>query len=92
MTPSLEEYVQAALKAMRAPLRERTQFGPAGRAVIRSAGERVLFGPKGQPIRVVEDERHNTQVEHGDHLHVVMRPRTVRATVSRSTGEVTQWH
>lgn len=77
-TPTLDEYVAAYLTAMRAPLKERTQFGPAGRAVIRSAGERVLYGPKGQPIRVLEDELHGTQVEHGDHLHAVVRPGVMR--------------
>jgi hypothetical protein len=74
MTPTVDEYVQAFLTAMRAPLKERTQFGPAGRAVIRSKGERVIYGPRGVPIRVVEDELHGTQIEHGDHQHAVVRP------------------
>lgn len=82
-TPSLDEYVQAFLTQMRAPLKERTQFGPAGRSVIRSSGERVLLGPKGDRIRVIEDPLHGTQVEHGDHLHAVIRPETVRIKVSR---------
>lgn len=82
-TPTLDEYVQAFLTSMRAPLRERTQFGPAGKAVIRSSGERVLYGPRGEKIRVVEDTAHGTQIEHGDHLHAVVRPETVRITVTR---------
>jgi hypothetical protein len=76
-TPTLDEYVQAFLKAMRAPLKERTQFGPAGRAVIRSNGARTIYGPNGEPIKVVEDPMHGTQIEHGDHLHAVVRPATV---------------
>jgi hypothetical protein len=76
-TPTLDEYVQAFLKAMRAPLKERTQFGPAGRAVIRSNGVRTIYGPNGEPIKVVEDPLHGTQIEHGDHLHAVVRPSTV---------------
>lgn len=77
-TPTLDEYVQAFLTSMRAPLKERTQFGPAGRAVIRSDGERVLLGPRGEKIRVIEDTLHGTQVEHGDHLHAVVRPGVMR--------------
>ena len=72
--PTLDDYVQAFLTHMRAPLKQRTQFGPAGRAVIRSSGERVILGPNGQPIRVVEHPDGGTQVEHGEHLHAVIRP------------------
>lgn len=81
MTPTVDEYVQAFLTVMRAPLKERTQFGPAGRTVIRSKGERIIYGPNGQPIRVIEDELHATQIEHGDHQHVVVRPAVVSAGV-----------
>jgi hypothetical protein len=84
-TPTLDGYVQAFLLAMRAPLKERTQFGPAGRTVIRSNGERVLYGPKGQPIRVIEDPLHGTQIEHGEHLHAVVRPSPV-TTRTRSNS------
>ena len=78
-TPSADEYVQAFLTQMRAPLRHRTVFGPSGRAVIRSKGEQVIYGPNGEPIRVIEEPEGGTQIEHGDHLHAVMRPRTVTA-------------
>jgi len=92
-TPTLDEYVQAYLTAMRAPVKERTQFTSAGRQVIRSAGERTIYGPKGEPIKVIELPEGGNQIEHGDHLHaVVRRVRPVTASVSRSTGEVTQWH
>jgi hypothetical protein len=81
-TPTLHEYVQAFLTSMRARPKERTQFGPAGRATIRTDGERVLLGPRGEKIRVVENPLGGTQIEHGDHLHAVVRPETVRIRVS----------
>lgn len=62
---------------MRAPLRERTIFGPAGRARVHLPGERMILSPTGEPIKIVEDELHGVQVEHGDHLHAVVRPRTI---------------
>ena len=83
MTPTIDEYVQAFLTSMRAPLKESTQFGPAGKAVIRSNGERVLLGPRGERIRVIEDPLHGTQIEHGEHQHVVVRP-TPATTRTRS--------
>ena len=93
MTPSLDEYVQAYLLAMRAPLKERTVFTGAGKQVVRSNGERTIYGPKGEPIRVVELPEGGNQIEHGDHLHaVVRRQNPVTASFSRSTREVTQWH
>jgi hypothetical protein len=79
-TPTLDEYVAAFLTSMRAPLKERTQFGPAGRAVIRSNGERVLLGPRGERIRVIEDAQQGTQIEHDERLHVVIRPQTTTIT------------
>lgn len=86
--PSLDEYVQAFGKAtdyvgrnvthFRAPLKERTMFGPAGRAVIHSNGERVIYGPNGQAIaRVIEDPLHGTQVEEAERLHAVVRPQAI---------------
>lgn len=78
MTPTVDQYVAAYLTAMRAPLKQRTQFGPAGRAVIHSDGEKVIYGPDGTPIRIIEDTLHGTHVEHGDHLHAVVRPGVMR--------------
>lgn len=87
MTPTLDEYVHAYHKIMRAPLRERTVFGPAGRAVVHSAGEKILYGPNGEKIRVIEDENHNTQIEHGDHLSGVARPRANRMRMSAAQAQ-----
>lgn len=75
--PTLEDYVQSMLTTFRANTRKATQFGPAGRAVIEKPGERVLRGPNGEPIRVIENPDGGTQIEHGDHLHAVLRPATV---------------
>jgi hypothetical protein len=84
-TPTLDDYVAAHLAAMRAPLRERTVSTVAGCSVVRSAGERVLLGPRGERIRVIEDVDGGTQVEHGDHLHAVVRPRLLSIrSVTRS--------
>ena len=77
MTPTLDQYVQAFLTAMRAETRKSTVFTSAGKAVVQRNGERVLLGPQGQPIRIIEDPQGNTQVEHGDHLHAVVRPGVV---------------
>lgn len=70
-------YVEARLLKMRAPLKEKTMFGPAGRQVLHSNGEKMILGPDGEPIKIVEDPLGGVQVEHGDHLHAVIRPRTV---------------
>ena len=77
--PTLDEYVQAFLTSFRAQPKEKTMFTSAGRSVQRSDGERVIYGPKGQPIRVLEDPLSGTQIEHGDHLHAVIRPQTIYA-------------
>jgi hypothetical protein len=65
---------------MDAPLQETTVFGPAGRGIIRRPGERILYGPGGAPIRVIQLPAGGTQVEHGDHLHAHVRAPTVTAT------------
>jgi len=80
---SLEGWVQSHINHLRAPLKSRTMFGPAGRAVIRSKGERVIFGPDGQPVHVIELPEGGTQIEHDDedgnyHLHANIRPQTIR--------------
>jgi hypothetical protein len=71
-------FVARNVTRMRAPLKERTMFGPAGRAVLRSKGERVIYGPDNQPLcRVIEDDLHNCQIEEDERLHAVVRPPTV---------------
>lgn len=81
-TPTIDEYVQAYLTAMRAPLKQRTMFTSAGRSVVHDSGERILYGPKGEKIRVIEHPGHSTQIEQGDKLHGIVRPQPHRAKMS----------
>ena len=76
-TPTIHQYVQDYLTKMRAPLREKTVFTPAGRTVLHSDGELIIYSPRGEPILVVEKPEGGTQVEHGDHLHAHVRPQCV---------------
>ena len=82
-TPTLVEYVEAYVTKMRAPLKERTTFTSAGRTVIHSPGERIIYGPKGQKIRILELDNGNL-IQHGnergrgvEHQHAHVRPPTV---------------
>ena len=84
MRNPLDKWVDQHLTAMRAPLRQRrTIIGPAGRFKPLEDGEQIIFGPDGTPIRIIEraDPEHKrssgNQIEHGDHLHAVVRPRPV---------------
>lgn len=76
-TPTIHEYVNAFLRRMRAPLRESTTFTPAGRTTLHRPGERVIFAPSGEPIRIVELPEGGNQIEHGDHLHAHVRAKCV---------------
>jgi hypothetical protein len=91
MNPSLDNYVNAFRKAtdyidatvmhQRAPLRERTMFTQAGRTIVHSQGERIIYGPNGAMIaRVTEDDgSHNTHIEEDERLHAIVRPTVIRA-------------
>lgn len=70
-------FVEARLLKMRALPKEKTMFGPAGRQVLHSTGERMIYAPNGHPIKITEDPLGGVQVEHDDHLHAVVRPPTV---------------
>lgn len=85
--PTLDEYVNAYLGAMRAPLRAKTVFGPVGRSTAYESGERILFGPKGEKIRVIEHPGGSTQVEIGEQLHAVVRPQPVRTRMDLRTAQ-----
>jgi hypothetical protein len=85
VTPTLDQYVQAYLTSMRAPLKQRTVFTQAGRTVVHESGERILYGPKGEKIRVIEHPGHATQIEHGDHLHGIVRPQPVHIRIPVAT-------
>lgn len=92
-TPTLVEYVESYLNFMRAPLREKVMFTKAGRTVIHEPGERIIYGPKGQKIRIV-DTQSGTQVEHGnekgrgvEHQHAHVRPECVTASFGALGGD-----
>lgn len=72
---------------MRAPLKQRTVFGPAGKTVVHDSGERILFGPKGEKIRVIEAPGGTTQVEVGDQLHGIVRPQPQRARMTLAQAQ-----
>ena len=78
MSLDVDAYVQAHLKQFEAELRAKTMFGPAGKQVIRSQGERIVVAPNGARIRVVQlpagAGSGHTQVKHGDHVHAHVRP------------------
>jgi len=81
----VDAYVQAHLKQFEAELRAKTMFGPAGKQVIRSQGERIVVAPNGARIRVVQlpagAGSGHTQVEHGDHVHAHVRPTPLTLTL-----------
>ena len=81
MTPTVDDYVEAFLTALRAPVRERTVFGSAGKFSEKSSGERRLFGPDGRPFRVIERPDGGTQIETDNRLHAVVRPNVVQSKV-----------
>jgi hypothetical protein len=73
-----DQWVQMHLKQMRAERRQRRTLilgaGGKNRArLIDEKGERILYGPYGQAVRVIEWEGGN-QVEEDEHLHAVIRP------------------
>lgn len=72
------QFVARNVTRMRAPLREHTMFTSAGRTLMHTKGERIIYGPDGRPLcRVVEDDLHGCQIEEDERLHAVVRPRTV---------------
>jgi len=82
--PTVDDFVAAYLTQMRAPLRQRrTVIGPAGTFRPLEDGERVLLGPDGTRIRIAENISGGTQVEHGEHLHAVVRPKAATMKLAK---------
>jgi hypothetical protein len=77
LRPDVDEYVRQHLGTFRAPTHKATHYGLAGRVHTVKPGERIIYAPDGTPIRIIEDQNGGTQVEHGDHLHAVIRPQTI---------------
>ena len=80
-------YVEKHIREYEAEMRAKTMFGPAGRAVIRSQGERIVLGPRGEKLRVVQLPGNHTQVEHEDehrdtHIHANVRPSAVNMKIT----------
>lgn len=80
----LDVWVGKHLTYMRAaPRQRRTMIGPAGTFRPLDDGEAVIVSPDGTPIRIVErigDDGvvSGNQIEHGDVLHAVVRPQSIR--------------
>ena len=87
MSLDVDAYIQKHLAEYQAELRAKTMFGPAGKQVIRSQGERIVIAPNGARIRVVQlpagSGIGHTQVEHGDHVHANVRPDPLNLKISQ---------
>jgi hypothetical protein len=79
-----EALVEASLVRLRARRGERF-IHAGGRGIrTRTPGERVLYLPNGQSIRVATDDSGiATQVEETERLHAVVRPPTIHITSRR---------
>ena len=86
---SHDEWVQAHLKQMRAERRQRQTviYGTGAKnrgAITDDKGERIVYGPTGKPVRVIEWQGGNQVEQWDDRLHAVIRP-----AVHFKFGEVT---
>lgn len=74
-----DDWVQMHLKQMRAERKQRRTviFGTGAQNRARltdDRGERILYGPTGQPVRVIEHVGGNQVEQWDDKLHAVVRP------------------
>ena len=76
LPPGVDQFIHDYLTQLRAPLKRSTMFGPAGRQVLRSPGERVILAPNGEPIRIIENPDGNL-IETENSLHSHVRPASV---------------
>lgn len=71
-------FVADNVRKMRAPLKAKTVFTAAGKTVVHSPGERIIYGPDNTPLcKVIEDELGGCQIEEDERLHAVVRPPTI---------------
>jgi len=69
---------------LRAPLKE-TIISTSSRTMrVRSAGQRVIYSPRGEAILIVELPEGGNQIEHGDHLHAAIRPEAAAAVLGKA--------
>jgi hypothetical protein len=83
VTPSVDDYINAATQAFRARRGEK-MIHAGGRAMrVRTAGEQVLYLPNGVAVKVTTDDSGiATQIEEDEALHAIVRPRTIRRKIS----------
>jgi hypothetical protein len=79
MMTTHDQWVQMHLNQMRAERRQRrtiiTGTGAANRArLVEDRGERIIYGPTGQPVRVIEYVGGNQIEQWDDKLHAIVRP------------------
>jgi hypothetical protein len=79
MTPSVDDYIAAAMSAFKAKRGEKT-ISAGGRTIrTHTPGERILHLPNGQHVKVsVDDSGVATQVEDDEALHAIVRPQPIR--------------
>ena len=79
--PTTTEWVGDRLREFRCPQNLRrtllTGIGARHRHDEYKPGERILYGPNNVPLRVQGYENGSVAVEHGDHRHALVRPRSV---------------
>jgi hypothetical protein len=79
VTPTVDDYINAAMQAFRARRGEKTIFAGDRRVSVRTAGERVIYLPNGVAVKVTTDDSGiATQIEEDEALHAIVRPHTIR--------------
>ena len=85
--PSTLEWVGARVGELRCPQRLRRTLllgiGARHRHDEMKPGEKVLYAPNGEPLRVVGYENGSVAVEHGEHRHALVRPRTINYSLNQ---------
>ena len=68
---------------LRAKVKQKFVSGYGGKTHVAQAGERVIYGPTGERIRIIETTTGGNLIEHGDHQHAAIRPRSA-AVITRA--------
>lgn len=71
---------------LRAQVRTKFVSTSAGNTHLTLQGERVILGPTGEKIRVVEMPTGGNIIEHGDHQHAAIRPRSAAVITKAHNG------
>lgn len=78
MTPTVGEYVAAAMSAFKAERRQKMVHAGGRGMQVHTPGERVLYLPNGVAVKVsVDDSGIATQVEDDEALHAIVRPHPI---------------